>query len=105
MSRHLSKALIVVLLGATAGAAAAQGAEQPAERSAQTTLSGCLAGVDGQWMITGEEGAHAVVEGAVDLEPHNGHEVRLTGEWIRNAEGQEAFRAQAVEDLGQCRRG
>jgi hypothetical protein len=102
-------ALTALLAGLVAPALVAQGEEpmdqpmdEPAEESAATTLSGCLTGTDGQWMISGDEGVHAVVEGAADLEPHNGHQVRLTGEWQEDAEGQNAFVAGGIEHLGVC---
>jgi len=94
--------LLATLLVGTGAVGVVAQEEMPPEESAETTLAGCLAGTDGQWMITGDEGAHAVIEGAADLEAHNGHEVRLTGRWEESADGEKAFVAETVEHLGTC---
>jgi len=102
MNRSTRAILLATLLVGAGAVGLAQDEAAPPEESGESTLTGCLAGTDGQWMITGDEGAHAVVEGGADLEAHNGHRVRLTGRWQESAEGDEAFVAEAVEHLGVC---
>lgn len=93
--------LAALLVGIGAVGLSAQEEAAP-EEPAESTLTGCLAGADGQWMITGDEGAHAVVEGSADLEAHDGHQVRLTGTWQEGADGEKVFVADAIEHLGVC---
>lgn len=102
MQRRTLSILVAVSLLAAGGLAVVAQETGAAEETGQPTLTGCLNGVDGQWMITGEDGAYPVVEGAANLEPHNGHRVRLTGRWQEDADGEKAFVAEAVEHLGVC---
>lgn len=103
MKRRTNAILLAALLVGIGGVGlGAQEEEVAPEEPAESTLTGCLAAADGQWMITGDEGAHAVVEGAADLEAHSGHEVRLTGTWQEGADGEKVFVADAIEHLGVC---
>jgi len=66
-------------------------------------LSGCLNPGEGEgwYVLTNDDGEHAVSGGA-DLKAHSGnHEVTLTGKWVE-ADGHKHFEASGVEHKGIC---
>jgi hypothetical protein len=64
------------------------------------TLTGCLSGEQGAYMLKSKRGKEVAVTGSDDLSKHVGHEVKLHGSWEKSAEGSEKTEASAGKKSG-----
>lgn len=64
------------------------------------TLTGCLSGEQGAYMLKSKNGKEVAVTGSDDLSKHVGHEVKLHGAWEKSAEGSEKTEASAGAKSG-----
>ena len=65
-----------------------------------STLTGCLSGEQGAYMLKRKNGKEVAVSGSDDLSKHVGHEVKLHGSWEKSAEGSEKTEASAGKKSG-----
>jgi hypothetical protein len=99
MKNNVHRLAIVIALAVVAlGSAGVLFAEDAKELS----LSGALSATeDGSYvLVERESGERISVRGPDELADHVGSEVKVTGQWIKDDEGQEYFWVKAIEQIG-----
>jgi hypothetical protein len=94
-------AILALLALALAPLAATLGISDETKPTGQVeTMEGCLGkGGEGTWLLTDAAGAaHVVVSDKVQLADHDGHKVKVTGEWMGDDDARH-FHVTALEHV------